>query len=730
MKTKITNNQKKVGFESQKKVVRLMNTRSLVASLISAVAVQAYAGDVNLTGIDFASLPGGKLEIRMDFDGTPPDPKAYTIERPARIALDLPGVDSKLAMKKHPLDMGNVQNIRVLDSEEQDRTRVIVELVELTSYTTSIRGNSLFIDVGNDGVKEYLKEPRTVAKQLVDDAEKAVVGSGIKAIDFQRGSAGEGQVVVTLDDPSVDVDVRVEGSKIKVVFLNTPIDANLQRRYDVSDFATPITSMDADYVDGATSIEISPTGEYDYLAYQTDNTYVVSVKPLTAEEAEEKRRSFDYVGEKLTLNFQDIEVRSVLQLIADFNDLNLVTSDSVTGRITLRLEDVPWDQALELILKTKGLDKRQVGNVLMVAPAQEIAEQERQELETKKQLKELAPLQTEFITVRYAKAANIYKIFEDETKDKNKDQTEGLLSSRGRVILDERTNSLIITDTANNIEEIRRLVQRIDKPARQVLIESRIVIASSNYLENIGIRWGGYTNHFGSDGITTVSGNSNTFVDVINSLSSATGSTNAINLTDSMVVDLGVTDTGSSSLSLGYANSKMMINAELSALETSGRGEVVSQPKVVTGDKQKAFIRSGQEVPYLEASSSGRATIKYKEAVLKLEVTPIITPDDRILMELSINQDSVGDFIQGELGSQIPIIEVNEVQTTALVSNGETIVLGGVFRTKELETIIKTPFLGDIPYIGRLFRNERQDQEKQEILIFITPRILADTLID
>lgn len=731
--------------------------RLLVLSALLGTSLQALA--VNMTNIDFNSLPGGRLEMRMDFDGSPPEPTGYTIERPARIALDLSGVSSKLKKKKHTLEIGNAKSAMVL--EANGRTRVIINLLALSPYKTRIEGSSLYVEIGDSAARDYLKESKS---SLDFNAEQVTEARSVTNIDFQRGDHGEGKIVFSLSDDKTDVDITQEGTRIKLQFLETSLPANLQHRYDVSDFATPVKDMTAKNVGGKTVVEIKATGQFDYLAYQVDNEYVLSVKPLTKEELEIKAREFQYVGDKLSLSFQDIDVRAVLQLIADFTDLNLVASDTVKGKITLRLQNVPWDQALDLVLKTKGLDKRQNGNVLMVAPAAEIAERERQEIETNKQIEELAPLQTEFIRIRYANASELFKLFDVEANENDPSDSEGvgrqaessstggsILSPRGRVIVDERTNSLLVTETAAKLEEFRRLVKLIDVPVRQVLIEARIVVADSDFSEQLGIKWGGGGYAGGTpsatnnDNFFTFGGSSTTTTELNNAVSTARNS-NASRAADATTplatvsptlsfpqalgIDLGVTSIGTSSFAVGFNGDGFLLDLELSAFESAGHGEVVSQPKIITGDKQQATIKSGTEVPYLESSSSGRTTVKFKDAVLKLDVTPHITPDDRIMMRLVINQDSIGGFITGELNSQIPLIDVTELVTEVLVGNGETVVLGGVFRTESVKSEVKTPFLGDLPYVGRLFRRSTDRQVKTETLIFITPRILADTLID
>lgn len=698
-------------------------TKPLIALLAFVSVSLAHA--TTLKSIDFNSLPSGKVEVRMDFDSNPPKPKGYTIEQPARIALDLANVASDLKQRKHNLDMGNARSVTVV--EAGGRTRVIVNLLELTTYETRIDNNSLFITIGNDGAKDYLKATSNEVEAVSYAAKSSK--SMIENIDFRRGEDGEGKVIVELSDPNIDIDARIEGSLIKLSFLNTDIPAELIRRYDVSDFATPVMRIDAETTGNVTTLSLKPKGQYDYLAYQTDNTYVLSVKPLTEEEIRLKAKEFAYVGDKLSLNFQNIDVRSVLQLIADFTDLNLVASDTVSGKITLRLQNVPWDQALELILKTKGLDKRQVGNVLMVAPAAEIAERERLEIETNKQIEELAPLRTQFVRMRYAKASDLFDMFKGETTaegsegDDDSEDSNTILSPRGSVILDDRTNSLLITETEQKLGEILRLIKLIDVPIRQVLIEARIVLTQSSNDEKIGIAWGGFKNNAGDGEGSFFTGNRTAFAN-------ATNPDEDININDTMAIDFGVPDVGASEFLVGFVKNNRILQLELSALEANGTGEVVSQPKVITGDKQEAEIKAGQEVPYLESSSSGRTTVKFKDVVLSLKVTPQITPDDNIIMDLNINQDSVAEFIAGELGAQVPIINTRELNTQVLVGNGETVVLGGVFSTETVREVSKTPFLGDIPYLGRLFKRTVNTDVKTETLMFITPRILADELVD
>ncbi|MBN7797894.1 type IV pilus secretin PilQ [Parahaliea mediterranea] len=696
--------------------------RGVLATLVLGLLAQAAQAAPTVTDIEFSSRPGSKFEVRLDFDQAPPEMKAYTIEKPARIAMDFPGTKSALDRKRYTLNYGNATGVVVLESS--DRTRMVLNLVTLVPYQTRVEGNSLYVVVGQDAGEEYVKAGADPTQ--VPTAVEAVtkVASEITDLQFRRTEEGEGRLTLQLTNPGVDVNVFSERGDIKVEFLDTTVPDRLIRRYDVTDFATPVNSVAVKTSERGASLTLKTQGDSDYLAYQTDNEYVLSVKPLSKKELEERRDEFNYVGERISLNFQDIEVRAVLQLIADFTELNLVASDTVSGRITLRLQNVPWDQALELVLKTKGLDKRQVGNVLMVAPAAEIAERERQEIEANKQIAELAPLQSEFIRIRYADAAQIVSLFKAGTEEGGT-----LVSERGSVVVEPRTNSLIITETAAKLAEIRDLIELVDIPIRQVMIEARIVIAQSDLQEELGIEWGGaYLDPDHNGNVISIAGDSSNVIDLNNAVANGTQPT--VTFPQALAVDLGVASpTGS--FAVGFTSEDLFLSAELSALESSGRGEVVSQPKVITGDKQQATILSGTEIPYQQASASGATNVQFKEAVLKLDVTPNITPDDRVLLDLVINQDSLGELVpSGEFGGQIPSIDTTELTSQVLVGNGETVVLGGVFRTEDVETVSKVPFFGDLPYVGALFRNESSTRTKTETLIFITPRILADTLLD
>ncbi|MFT7219991.1 MAG: type IV pilus assembly protein PilQ [Candidatus Azotimanducaceae bacterium] len=695
-----------------------------LVSLVLGSIGSSSAFAVVMEEIEFSSLPGDKTEIRMMFDGTPPQPTGYTIEQPARIALDLQGVSSELSSKHHSLGGGNARSVTVV--EAGDRTRVIVSMTELVAYSATVLGNSLYILVGedDDGLaasttsSESAVVPTTPTEQYDDDFPV------VEEIDFRRGEFGEGRVIVRLSDVGVGVDVTSEGGKIRVEFANTIIPERLQRRLDVTDFATPVMMVDSLPEDGNTVMLIEPSGDYDYLAYQADNIFTLEVKPLSASDLDSVDQAFRFRGEKLSLNFQDIEIRSVLQLIADFTDLNLVASDTVAGQITLRLKNVPWDQALEIIMKTKGLDKRLVGNVLMVAPAEELRAREQLELESRQQLSELAPLRTEFIEVKYASAGEIYALFQGagNGNDGEGGGSEGVISSRGSVIVDERTNSIIITETTERINDFRDVLDRLDVPVRQVLIEARIVTATSSFGESIGVRWGALgTGNYNAGGTQTQFGGSLTTLGEIRDTASQ-GDPLVFSSDDNLIVDLGAAG-NAPSFAFGLVDDNFLLELELSALETEGRGEVIARPKVITADKQEASISSGDQIPYQEASSSGATATQFIDAVLGLNVTPRITPDDRIIMDLDVSQDSIGAVFNG-----VPSIRTNSLQTQVLVSDGETIVLGGVFQTVVSEGISKTPILGDLPWVGGLFRQKTRSDDKQELLIFITPRLIRDSL--
>ena len=686
--------------------------------VIGALALtSAGAGALTLENVDFSSLSGDRTEIVLGFDGEPPEASGYTIQDPARITLDLADVSSDLEQRYHDLGDGNAQSMTVVEAE--DRTRLVLNLTRLVPHEVRRDGNRMVVTVGADASRAA----GTAGDSGGDSGSGETTGSGTQAVagapmapasdaalegvDFNRTSDDKGEVVLDLSSSRVSVDMDEQAGRIRLDLGQVDLPERLRRRLDVTDFGTPVERIDTFTEDGRTLVEVTASGTYDYAAYQTDDRFTLSVEEMTEEEAEQRQEErFPYDGEKLSLNFQDIEVRSVLQLIADFTGLNLVASDTVTGSITLRLENVPWDQALDIILQTKGLDKRRMGNVLLVAPAQEIAEYERQELETQRQMEELRPVRLETIQVNYAKAGDIVSLLREDDE---------LISDRGFISSDDRTNTISVRETAPKLQEIRDLIETWDRPVRQVLIEARIVQADVDVSSDMGIAWG----VSGNEGNFRIGGSSD-------SLSVAEdGSFGSDSFPADMNVDLGVTETGTSSAAIGFTSSDFLLDLELSALESDGQLEIVSQPKVVTADRQEASIKSGEEIPYQEAASSGATSVSFKEAALGLNVTPQITPDDNIIMDLGVNQDSRGQVTAG-----VPSINTRSVQTQVLVGDGETVVLGGIYESEVSKSVVKTPFLGDIPYLGALFRQTSEVDTRTELLIFVTPRIMESNVLD
>ncbi len=673
--------------KSMKGTTSLMRTGWITLVFLALIFKVATinAAELALTEINFASLPGDKVQIKLSLNGPAFAPRSFSTENPARIALDFPDVTNQLKRKVIPVNTGVVGSVAAV--EAGGRTRIVVNLANMIPFNTRVEGNDVIVTLISTG---------GVTQTAIRASDSPTSGKSLKNIDFRRGDAGEGRILVELTDPSTVVNVQEEGGKIVVYFHDTALPENLARRLDVTDFATPVKTIDTSSKGARTRMVISAIENYDYLSYQTDNLLTLEFKRLTKEEKEALiKKKFNYTGDRLSLNFQDIEVRSVLQLLADFTDLNMVASDSVQGNVTLRLNNVPWDQALAIILKTNGLSQRKTGNVILIAPTEEIAAQEKLELEAQKQVKELAPLRAEFIQINYAKAADLAALL--------KSTENRLLSPRGNVTLDQRTNILLIKDTATNLEEIRTIIAKLDIPIRQVMIEARIVIANNDFSRDLGVKLGGR-------------------IDL-----GAGGTDNGSGVTNSGVGNLGVdlplaNAAGTLNLILGNT-AKHLLDLELSAMQKEGKGEIVSSPRVITSDQTEATIMQGVEIPYQEATSSGATNVEFKEAVLKLTVTPHITPDDRVRMDLTVNKDSVG-----EVFNFVPSIDTREVKTTVLVDNGETVVLGGVYESERGEDTQKVPFFGDLPYVGFMFKQKLKKDLNSELLIFITPKILKESL--
>ncbi len=686
----------------------------LVATLVlSCVAMTAVAQ--TLDDISFVELSGERVQVTLQLSEAAPEPLSFSVDNPARVALDFPGVGVNLERKSRTIGVGMARSVTAV--EASGRTRVVLNLIRLVPYEIETRGKTVLVTLDNAGATASRAFP-----ERVGDVRAAGDSQRLENVDFRRGPEGEGRVLVTLSDASVVIDTRQEGDKLIVDFLNTALPQNLERKLDVVDFATPVHQVDTFAQNNNTRMVVRPGDQpYEYLAYQSDNLFTLELKPVTEEEAERRRKErVGFTGERLSLNFQNIEVRAVLQLLADFTGLNLVASDSVTGNVTLRLKNVPWDQAMDIILKSRGLGMRKTGNVIMVAPTEEIAAREKLELEAQQQIEELAPLRTEFVQVNYAKA--------DEVAALLKAKENSLLSERGNVTVDNRTNTLLIRDTATNLEGARRMVDRLDVPVRQVLIESRIVIADDNYSKDLGVKFGysrSINNTAGEVGsIDNPSSDTNIIIggklegDVEDT---ATGfNTDG---RDNFIVDLPI---GGPSASLGLAVGKIgswLLQLELQAMQAEGRGEVISNPRVITSNQKEAVIEQGTEIPFQEASSSGATSVSFKKAVLSLRVTPQITPDDRVIMDLNVSNDTVGQTFQG-----IPSIDTREVSTQVLVDNGETVVLGGIFEQSIRNDVERVPFFSDLPWVGSLFRQTSVSDRKNELLVFVTPRVLKDSL--
>lgn len=689
------------------------HARALLGASLLLGASGALAG--SLDDISFSSLGGDRVQIKMTLsEPVAGEPLSFTIDNPARIAIDLPDTSVNLGEQTQAIGVGSAQSITAVEAE--DRTRVVVNMAQLVPYEISAEGSVISITL--DAVPASLETESVVAEAATMPGD--ATGAQISDIDFRRGPKGEAQILVDLSAPDIGINITEQGEKIIIDFAGTNLPEALDRKLDVSDFATPAREIDTFRRGNGTRMVITPTGLYEHLAYQSDNLFTVELRELTrAEEEELKKDKFGYTGERLSLNFQNIEVRAVLQLIADFTEKNLVASDTVGGNVTLRLKNVPWDQALDIILKARGLGKRDIGNVMMVAPQEEIAAREKLELESQQQIEELAPLRTEFMQVNYAKASDIAALIKDDQNN--------LLSERGNVTIDERTNTLLVQDTGDKLAEIRSVVEALDVPVKQVLIESRIVVANEDFAKDLGVRFGyshnansanaaldgdgksGYTSFLGGGqpGDVTYPGTTAFHTD---------GNENYI-------VDLAAAGAaGNFKYAVGRIGS-YFLQLELTALQAEGRGEVISAPRVITANQREAIIESGTEVPYLEASSSGATSVSFQKAVLSLKVTPQITPDDRIIMDLTVNQDSIGQVFSG-----IPSIDTNELTTQVLVDNGETVVLGGIYQSNVRDDKTSVPFFGDLPYVGRLFKRTQNSTSKQELLIFVTPKIIKETL--
>jgi type IV pilus assembly protein PilQ len=680
----------------------------LALGLLFLTLGAAHAQDSGraLQSLDFVALEGNRVLVTLTLSEAAPEPVVFTIDKPARLSLDLPDTRVALAERFKKINIGNARSIAAV--EAKGRTRVVVELGETAPYSVRLDGNKVYLHLDNTAPALAANAAPTTSAQTSGRA-----AGSVQNVDFRRGEKGEGRVVIRLSDPRATVDVREEGGQIIATLKNMAVAPNLERRLDVLDFATPVKFVDIRR-DGINSqIVVTPVAgmAFEQAAYQSGEQFTLELQPMTAEKIEERKRNEpQYTGERISLSFQSVDIRSLLQIIADVASTNMVISDSVQGQIAMRLQNVPWDQALDIILKTKGLGMRQQGNVMLVAPVEELAQREKLELESEKQKKELAPLRSEIIQVNYAKATDIRALLASESTS--------MLSERGRISVDERTNTLLILETRERIAEIRGLVSRLDIPVRQVLIESRIVIANEDFARELGTRFGVST--IGTIGNATVgqSGSNAGSRDVL--------AGNLPSLNDSYAVNLPGT-AGAPSLGWSILGSNFLIDLELSALQSEGRGEVISTPRVVTANGKQATIEQGREIPYQSSSGNSGTQTQFKKAVLSLIVTPQITPDNRVVMDLGVTNDSQGENVATGVG-QAPAIDTRRLDTQVLIRSGETVVLGGVFQQENRNSTGKVPFLGDIPLLGNLFRNSTRSDTKRELLIFVTPKVLQEGL--
>ncbi|MEM6638529.1 MAG: type IV pilus secretin PilQ [Pseudomonadota bacterium] len=728
--------------------------RTVLAFFALTASAQAVAQSNQLLDIETRALPGQQVELRLRTSGPAPEPLTFTIDDPARISLDLQ--DTSLALSTRRQDVGIGALTTVLAAQANERTRIVLNLDQMVPYTTSVQGDTIVVTLGSTaaGGQAVVSESTTqpFGEPSGAPSGRTVTSAAFKAIDnvdFRRSTEGAGRVVVTLTDPKTVVDLREEGGRVIVDFKDTALPAGLQRRYDVLDFATPVASVDARQVNGDARVVITSHKAYEQVAYQSDNLFTIELQEYvqTAEDRFEDEQNKVYVGERLTLNFQDIETRAVLQLLADVSQQNIVVSDTVQGNVTLRLQNVPWDQALDIVLQTKGLDMRQNDNVIIVAPAEEIAARERQRLEELRDIKELSPLRLEYIQVNYAKATTLAALIQGIPVGLQQggagggagagiapgQQIRSLLSDRGTITVDERTNTLMVNDTTDKLNEIRRLVQRLDIPVRQVLIESRVVVVNDDFRRALGVR-AGYTNvsQNSSDGLITVTGSADGADTTIGSALTNLNTNGQVfpveapTLGDRLSVNLPVANPAGR-FALGILDSDFLVDLELSAVQAEGRGEIISTPRVIATNQIESRILQGVEIPFQEAAASGATATQFKDAVLELKVTPLITPDDRIVMDLLVTQDTVGENVPSATGGFVPSIDTREVQTQVIVNNGETVVLGGIYETENREVNSKVPVLGDLPGVGALFRTTNRISNKSELLIFVTPRILNDS---
>jgi type IV pilus assembly protein PilQ len=673
----------------------------------------------NVTGIDHRGTPGGGVRIALSTSGDTPEVSVFSTESPARIVLDLADTQNQAGSDTVSVGLGSVQKYSAI--EAGGKTRLVVDLSRSVTYEYNAESGQVVLEIAGEGAASGASRSSYAG------------GFSVTGVDFRRGDEGQGRVIINLTEAGAGFNLQETAGSLVLDVYGANLPENLNRVIDVIDFATPVQLIDASEISNGVRVVMSVSGPVEPLAYESGDSVIVEVKAFDKQAAAEEEFDLkffeekEYEGTRVTFNFQDIPVRSVLQLIADVSNLNIVVADSVGGNLTLRLTNVPWDQALDIVMDARNLDKRMNGNVIWIGPTMEIAAREQQLLQAQQDRRILEPLQTVLIPISYANAEDMKDLIEDST---NAVDTEyGLLSERGSVTFDERTNTLMITDTAESIAKVRELITELDYAVDQVQIESRIVIAKSDFAHELGVRFGVTYLHDGSNiGVIAADGRG---ADIVNpeigiSDNNLLGGIDYPVYPNRYQVNLPATSEKASTIGLSFLTGDLLLDLELSALESEGEGEVISTPRVVTANQAEAFIQQGVEIPYEEATSSGATAVQFKEAVLELKVTPLITPDGRVQLELGIKQDTVGEIFQTARGGSVPSIDTRELNTTVLVANGDTVVLGGIFQDETASNEDKVPWLGDIPGLGYLFRRRANESKKRELLIFVTPTIVEE----
>ena len=683
---------------------------AIVGFMVAAGAMPLLARAENSIKAVSGSVQGGAEVIRIEMtEPLEKVPTGFTIQAPARIALDFQGVANSLGRSAIDINLGNMRSANVIQAGE--RTRVVLNLKMPTAYKTEVQGKSLLIIL--EGQAASASSSVAAAPVFAESRNRDVLS--LKDIDFRRGADNSGRIVVALPNNEVGVDIRQQGKAVVVEFLKTALPEGLRRRLDVTDFGTPVQSITTSQVGNKVRMVVEPIGLWEQSAYQSDNQFVLEVRQQKVDPGK-LTQGIGFNGEKLSLNFQNIEIRSLLQVIADFTNFNVVTSDTVTGSVTLRLKDVPWDQALDIILQAKGLGMRKTGNVLLIAPKDELAAKDKQDLESRAAIQSLEAVRTQSFQINYAKASEIAGQISSGGNGGSGASSARILSSRGSVIAEPRTNQLFVTDIPSKLEQVQGFIAKLDVAVRQVLIEARIVEASDTFGKSLGVRLGGGT--IGAAGALS-SGNTNVSLGTNYAATAADTTGNFVSFPAST---LGVANAAASfAVSIFNSSANRFLNLELSALEADGKGKIVSSPRVVTADQTKALIEQGTEFPYQVATSSGSTSLAFRKANLKLEVTPQITPEGNIILDLDVNKDSRGETTAAGIA-----IDTKHVQTQVLVENGGTVVIGGIFTLEETDNETKVPVLGDVPYLGNLFKSRARTSTKKEMLVFITPKMIAD----